>query len=71
MKLATVKIEADTESGWMLINESEFDRHQHKLYVEVEVPEEVPEVGKVEPAPVVEPEKKPEKEKSVKLSRTK
>ena len=30
--LPTIKIAADTESGWMLINESDFNAEEHDLF---------------------------------------
>jgi len=50
--IPTVKIQA--ESGYVVINKSDFDRRTQKLYKEPEIKE-----PEVEPEVVVEPEKEP------------
>jgi len=37
--LPTVRVQAETKSGFMTINESDFDKRVHKLYKEPEVKE--------------------------------
>ena len=38
MRIPTVKIKADTKLGYMIINESRFDKRIHKLYEEKPAP---------------------------------
>ena len=58
--LPTVRVQAETKSGFMTINESDFDKRVHKLYKEPEIKE--PEVIKEPEGKEPEPEKEPEKE---------
>jgi hypothetical protein len=72
--LPTVKVQAETKSGFMSINESDFDKRVHKLYKEPE--EKKPEViqgpevkPEVKEEKELESEKKPEKEPAITRSK--
>ena len=60
MKLDTVKIEADTKTGYAIINKEDFNRSKHEIFKPLAAPPKFI-LDDVEPEPELPPEVAPKK----------